>query len=77
MVLNLTYRGERLSRRVAKLVLMTMGMGASDSDASVVFDGGDVHSVGEEGSHELNDANSRPAKSNFFFFRMKRRNFFL
>jgi hypothetical protein len=65
MVLNLTYRGERLSRRVAKLVLMTMG--ASDSDASVVFDGGDVHSVGEEGSHELNDANSRPAKSNFFF----------
>jgi hypothetical protein len=73
MVLNLTYRGER--RRVAKLVLMTMG--ASDSDASVVDDGGDVHSVGEEGSHELNDANSRPAKSNFFFFRMKRRNWFL
>ena len=58
MLLN---RNER--RRVAKLEGRTNDMATSDSDAFVVDDGGDVHNVGEEGSHGLDDANSRPAKT--------------
>ena len=61
-------RSER--RRVAKLEGRINDMAASDSDASVVDDGGDVHSVGEEGSHELDDANPRPAKSLCFESRL-------
>ena len=53
-------RSER--RRVAKLEGRISDLGASDSDASVVDDGGDVHSVGE-GSHKLDDANAISAKS--------------
>lgn len=53
-------RGER--RRVAKLEGRINDMAASDS-APVVDDGGNVHSMGEEGSLELDDANSRPEKS--------------
>ena len=54
-------RSER--RRVAKLEGRINDMAASNSDASVVDNGGDVHIVGEEGSYELDDANARPAKS--------------
>ena len=53
-------RSER--RRVAKLEGRISDLGASDSDASVIDDGGDVHSMGE-GSHKLDDANAISAKS--------------
>ena len=61
-------RSER--RRVAKLEGRVSDLGASESDASVVDDGGDVYGVGEEGSHELDDANSIPAKSLSFESRL-------
>ena len=54
-------RSER--RRVAKLEGRINDMAASDSDASVVDEGGDIHSMREEDSLELCDANPKPEKS--------------